>query len=83
MITHVYCMHDAAIGFLHPVVDQNDAMAMRHFQAACQDSPEMKIKPEDFTLYCIGSFDSETGVITGSPAELICSATDFVRKKVK
>lgn len=83
MIYNVYCVHDAAVGFLRPAIDQNDAVTMRHFQAMVNESPEMMMKPEDFTLYRIGSFDTDTGAISGCPAELVCSASDFVRKRGK
>lgn len=76
MIFNVYSIRDELSGFMTPVLEANDAIAMRSFRHACDlqpDSSLMSWKPTDYTLFRIATFDSESGVITPiSPAELIC-----------
>lgn len=52
--------------FARPFVSPNDAMAARSFLAARQDSTtEIHKFPEDFTLYRLGTFDDDAGVVAG------------------
>ena len=78
MIFSVYSVRDALSGFMTPVLEQNDAMAMRNFRMACDasfsDPSLMRWKPSDFQLYRVATFDSESGVFRSlDPIELICS----------
>lgn len=82
MILSVYSVRDRLVGFLTPVLEQNDAIAMRNFSMACDksshDSTLMTWKPSDYSLYRIASFDSDSGLISPvSPPELVCSGDSF------
>lgn len=81
----VYCVKDAKIGMNQPFVCNNDLDAMRQFQDTINRPPQNGIKstlalhPEDFSLYCLGSFEQETGKIEPEQ-RLLVSATDLVKK---
>lgn len=66
MIYGVYSIFDSAAGvFTAPTIDISDASAIRAFQQALANSGSvMNFKPDDFSLYQIGSFDVETGVLS-------------------
>lgn len=77
MIFGVYSVRDHLTGFMTPVLEQNEAVAVRNFSMACDrmkaESSVMAWKPSDFALYQIGSFDSESGLIAPvQPPVLVC-----------
>lgn len=77
MLLHLYCVRDVLSGFMTPVLEQNDAIAMRNFQMACDsarsDQTLMTWRPSDYSLYRVASFDTDTGVISPvSPIEVVC-----------
>lgn len=56
----LYTMYDrVAEEYGPPWAARNDAVAVRQFMSGMKDNPF----PDDFWLYCIGSYDSNTGVI--------------------
>ncbi|WGL31294.1 nonstructural protein [Dipodfec virus UOA04_Rod_862] len=78
MIFQVYSVRDHLTGFMTPVLEQNEAVAVRNFSMACDrlkvDSSVMAWRPSDFALYQIGSFDSDSGLVAPlSPPKLICN----------
>lgn len=80
MILGVYAIRDIKTGFMTPTVEPNDAVAHRNFAHAVQLSDSVLFShASDFSLFRIGSFDSDTGHI--EPFELvqmICSGTDVL-----
>lgn len=82
MIYRVYSIRDRLTGFMSPVLEQSDPVAMRNFSMAIdaqrRDSSVMAFKPSDFSLYHIADFDSESGVMSAViPPELVCSGDSF------
>lgn len=78
MIFQMYSIRDHLTGFMTPVLEQNDAAALRNFTMACDkaksSSTLMAWRPSDFALFRIASFDSLSGeLIPESPAVLICN----------
>lgn len=62
MIYGIYSIKDAKTGYLPPTFDINDLSAMRNFEHACQNPDSLFFThPQDYTLYCIGSFDTDSG----------------------
>lgn len=61
----IYSIRDVKTGFMTPTLDQNDDSAARNFYHAVATSDGILYTyASDFTLYCLGEFDSETGKIT-------------------
>ncbi|UPW41468.1 nonstructural protein [Dipodfec virus UA23Rod_1217] len=74
----MYSVKDHLTGFMSPVLEQNDAVAMRNFAMACDisrsDKSLMSWKPSDYSLYRIADFDSDTGALTPLiPPVLVCN----------
>lgn len=54
-----------ARAYIAPFTLPNDDMAVRAFKEAANDSTHMFCKhAEDYTLYRIGTFDDETGILS-------------------
>lgn len=66
MIYNIYAIKDDASTFLAPTIDATDATAIRQFKAALSNAENsiMYCNKKDFSLYKIGTYDSETGLIT-------------------
>lgn len=80
MIFPVYAVRDVKSGFVSPYIDANDLVAKRNFKVRILQDPVLNSNPEDFFLYKIGEFDTESGVVTSSPAEQIDNALSYVEK---
>jgi len=73
----IYSMKDVKVGFANPFYQNNLDMAKRSFQVAVSDKRGelYKIK-DDLELWEIGTFDEETGKITGKEPEYIMGGKD-------
>lgn len=74
----IVAVHDAALAcFLNPFVVPHIGGAIRSFmdEAKNPESPVHK-HPEDYDLYLIGDYDTDTGMITPQVPMQIASATD-------
>ena len=80
MIYPIFVMKDLKKGFMSPTVDLNEASALRTFHMAMiDDHSVIKVHHEDFALYKIGEFDSESGVIDAySSPVFIADASSLV-----
>ena len=65
-IQNIYSIRDsAAEAFLPPFFMANDVMAIRAFASLVNEKGHLfNANPQDFALYCIGSFDASHGTIT-------------------
>lgn len=82
----VYAMRDRLTGFLQPTFDQNDPVAMRNFESAVlQVRPGnlLHTNPEDYSLYKIGVYDSETGVIEPMDPLQILTGSAVILKSIQ
>lgn len=86
MIYGVYSIYDSAAHvFTAPTIDISDASAVRSFQQAIANSGSvMNFKPDDFSLYQVGSFDVETGELEPftPPSRLIVGSDGDYRKEI-
>ncbi len=82
----VYSIFDSAAGiFTAPTIDISDGSAIRNFQQAIANSGSvMNFKPDDFSLYQIGTFDVETGALEAwtPPSRLIVGSDGDIRKEI-
>lgn len=84
MVLKVYAVKDVAAGeFMSPFYVQNDAMLKRVVREAVNAEKENVFNKfvEDKQVYCLGEFDSATGVITSKSPDLIINCIDL--KEVK
>lgn len=86
MIYGVYAIYDSAAHvFTAPTIDLSDASAVRAFQQAIANSGSlMNFKPDDFSLYQVGTFDVETGELEPftPPSRLIVGSDGDYRKEI-
>ncbi|ALS03459.1 VP5 [Gokushovirus WZ-2015a] len=81
MIYGLYAVKDAKSTYMPCIVDYNDASAVRNFEHAVQ-SPEslMRSHPNDYSLFKVGTFDNETGLIAPSVSHvMLCDASSVLR----
>lgn len=82
----IYSMRDRLTGFLQPTFDLNDAVALRNFEAAIlQVRPGnlLHTNPEDYALYKLGDFDSDSGVLTPMSPLQIATGSAVILKSIK
>ena len=80
MVISVYCVRDSLLGFGMPILRDNDAVASRAFDYDLNiDGSPMASHPQDFQLYRIGFFDTDTGIIDSESPVLVASAIDFIK----
>lgn len=64
MIKKIFAIKDAKQGFTNVVVENNQLMMLRNMEQAVNDENTLLNKyPQDFSLYCLGDFDTDTGNI--------------------
>lgn len=83
MIKSVYAVRDNKVGFLDPVFEVNDDVAIRNFSYAINNATGMMaFAPSDFDFYRIGSFDTETSVLTDlTPPVMVVSGSSVYKRK--
>lgn len=60
----VFAIRDFKVGFMSPICEANESVAVRNFKIACARSDSSYFScPEDFALYHIGFYDAEVGVL--------------------
>lgn len=81
MKKELYAIRDVKVGFLAPMVDDNEASAMRNFEYAVHNNDIINFMPSDFELYHIGSFDTDSGIIEScSTPNFICNGISFKKE---
>lgn len=74
---NVYAVRDIKTGFLTPTLDQNDVSAARNFEHAVLNNRDSLFfsHPEDYALFCVGSFDTDSGeLLPQLPVEVLSAA---------
>lgn len=61
MIMELYSIKDEYTGFAPPVTFANKQIAKRWFKEMKTENITVKTSPEDFSLYYMGTFDSDNG----------------------
>lgn len=57
--------------FMNPALSQDDNVATRQFRSNINHIPLWQDNPSDFDLWCLGSFNEETGEIVYKPRKVI------------
>lgn len=81
----IFSVKDSLVGFNAPFIRQNERVAIREFRTLV-DSLDAKGDHSvfDLGLYCIGTFDLETGVIISHDPQVVLLSTQcltLVRKE--
>lgn len=66
MILKMYSIKDRLNGFIPPVPFSMDEVAQRWYKEMLTENTTMKLAPDDFSLWYIGEFNTETGELTDS-----------------
>lgn len=84
MNTELFAVYDAAARrYLDPFCGPTVEFALRGFREACmKDGHQFQKFPEDYTLFHVGSFDIEDGVLIPIYAHKIGMALSFVDGQV-
>lgn len=78
----IYSVKDEKFGFDEIFVGVNDGVTIRQFSQACAEGKAVNIKmyPEDFSLWKLGKIDVKTGQYIAD-TRLLVKAIDFVKKE--
>lgn len=79
----VYSLKDQAIeSFLIPMFMRSEGEARRGLSDAVNkpDQGSLHDHPEHFSLWLVGLYDDETGIIESRPPEFVCNCVDLVRQ---
>ena len=79
MKLNVYAIHDSAVGaYNNPMFFNTDGEAIRIFQnEANREDSMISQHPEQFTLFRIGTFDTNTAMIEIEPKKSLAVALDM------
>lgn len=76
----MYCYRDLKVGFMMPQCDQSDQSAIRGFSFAINSHDNMmNFAPQDFDLYKIGEFDTDSGTVVACTPVLIVSGINVLQ----
>lgn len=80
MLYNVYSIRDIYTGFLSPTYEMNDNAAKRNFSHAVNRPDSLlNSSPKDYSLYFVGTYDTEDAVLTPAcPIRVVCEATDVL-----
>lgn len=80
MILNIYSIKDVDLDYSSPFFASNDNVALRMFRAVARDkTTQIGQDPNFFSIYRLGTFDSETGFISTLPSpDFIVSANSLL-----
>lgn len=80
---NLYAIKDSKAGYFADIFQlPNNAIALRKFSEVCtEEKSDLHKYPEDFALYIVGNYDSETGKVTGCEPIMIDQATNYANNK--
>lgn len=77
----IYSVRDQFTGYGQPFTAVSDAVAIRDFRIACTKKDSLLFaSAKDFDLMCLGSFDSELGVISAEAPVIVASGASCVKE---
>lgn len=84
MQKQIFSLHDrAAAAYGPPMFLNTESQAVRALQLELQKPGGLSEFPEDFTLYHIGSFDDNSGLITPQEPQRVISVLEIINKTAK
>ncbi len=84
MLMKMYVVFDVKSGaYTQPWFLMKDGVAVRAFSDLCNDSKtNIGAHPEDFTLFCIGSFDDQNAGVDSFAPRSLGNGIEFVKSMV-
>jgi len=78
---NVYTIKDeVSTGYNPPFCATTNAEAFRTFLNLARDKSNMiGLHPGDYTLWCIGTFNEQTGILAGQEPERMIQASDLLK----
>lgn len=67
MIMDMYAIKDELNGYTVPIPMYSEEVAKRYLKDQYEGNPTIKNSPEDFSLWKVGTFDSDTGTFMMNP----------------
>lgn len=61
----LYSIKDELSEFAAPIMLKDDNVAKRYFHLQLENTPLLKDNPTDFSIWCVGEVDTNTGIVTG------------------
>lgn len=61
MILTMYALKDELNGFTSPIPFMNEELAKRYLKDQTMENPTIKNSPKDFSMWNLGTYDTETG----------------------
>lgn len=77
----IVSVKDELVGYGEVTLAASEDVALRSFSMACNNNEIIKANLKHFSLYQVGWFDSESGVVESINPKLIVDAASCVRKK--
>ena len=71
MILEMYSIKDRLQKFIPPVPMSSEEVAQRWFKEMMHENITMRMQPEDFSLWKLGEWDSDTGEWTSDIKEVV------------
>lgn len=85
-MTKLYSILDSKAGIYGPLLSfQNDSTAIRSFQemlVSGDSNSLLALYPTDYLLYCVGDFQQDKGVVTGSLPTLVLTGLEACTKAI-
>lgn len=79
---NVYTIYDCSVeNYNVPFFAKTDAEAQRIVASSCQSGSLLLNYPEDFVLYRIGDFDTETGIIVHDAPLKLCDVRSLIPRR--
>lgn len=77
-----YCVKDDFLGFQEPFCSMNDSSAIRQFDMMVSKKDTIfNLHSENFNLYKLGEFDTESGLVDNSIVFLVSGSSILSSKK--
>lgn len=81
MIFEMYSIKDNKTGYMQPTLEMSEETAVRKFAHLLADSTALiSFASEDFDLYRIGEFNSDSGIVTPITPEFVTNGIALKEK---
>lgn len=77
MMMDMYALKDELNGFTTPIPFMNEELAKRYLKDQYMSNPTVKNTPEDFSLWYLGVYDTETGKMTTPDPKMVERSSSY------